>query len=283
MDKEPQMTPRTLYVSDMDGTLMGSDSRVSATTAAVLNRLVAERDMLFTVATARTPAPVVPLMSKVNNGLPYIVLAGAAMWDPPTSRFVDGQAFVDSTVGAVAAIFEKHRLRPFIYRQHGNIIHAHHYGAMSHQEHEFVHERQGTPFKTFLLDDASYHTSEDKAMLIFSMNDYATLKLVYDEVRGSIDCSPMFYHDIFDPSVGLLEIYTSGCTKAGAIRRLAHRLGADKVVAFGDNRNDIAMLEDADLGIAVGNAFDEVKAVADLVIGPNTDDSVARWLEQELA
>lgn len=263
----------------MDGTLMGSDSRVSATTATILNRLIDERELLFTVATARTPATVVPLMSEVKTTLPYIVLAGAAMWDAVRGEFVDVQSIPHDTVRAIAAIFEKNGLHPFIYRQHGNMIHAHHYGEMSRQEQEFVAERQNSPFKRFFLGSQDYATSDDFAMLIFSMNDYATLEKIYNEVKATVDCSPMFYHDIFDPSVGLLEIYTSGCTKAGAIARLAQRVGAERVVAFGDNRNDIAMLQAAHHAVAVENAFPEVKAVAHEVIGPNTDDAVAHWLE----
>ena len=53
--------PSTLYVSDMDGTLLGSDSRLSAASALMLNRAIAG-GVLVTVATARTPAPEVPLM-----------------------------------------------------------------------------------------------------------------------------------------------------------------------------------------------------------------------------
>lgn len=267
-------------MSDMDGTLMGSDSRVSATTASILNRLINEQELLFTVATARTPATVVPLMSEVKTTLPYIVLAGAAMWDAQQGTFVDVQSIPHDTVRAISDIFEKNGLHPFIYRQHGNMIHAHHYGAMSAQEEGFVKERLNSPFKRFFLDNQDYATSDDFAMLIFSMNDYATLERIYNEVKATVDCSPMFYHDIFDPNVGLLEIYTSGCTKAGAIRRLACRINADEIVAFGDNRNDIAMLQAADHAVAVENAFPEVKAVAHEVIGPNTTDSVARWIER---
>jgi hydroxymethylpyrimidine pyrophosphatase-like HAD family hydrolase len=54
------------------------------------------------------------------------------------------------------------------------------------------------------------------------------------------------------------------------------------VVVFGDNRNDIAMMQAADFSVAVDNAFAEVKSVASEVIGPNTADSVARWIEKEL-
>jgi len=50
-------------------------------------------------------------------------------------------------------------------------------------------------------------------------------------------------------------------------------------VVFGDNLNDLPMMAVADVAVAVENALPEVKAKADVVIGPNTDDAVARWIE----
>ena len=90
------------------------------------------------------------------------------------------------------------------------------------------------------------------------------------------------YHDIFDESEGYLEIFTAGTSKAGAIAELAREVGARRVVVFGDNRNDIAMMQAADHSVAMGNAFPEVKAAASEVIGPNTADSVPRWIEADL-
>ncbi len=54
------------------------------------------------------------------------------------------------------------------------------------------------------------------------------------------------------------------------------------MVVFGDNLNDIAMLQAADYSVAVENAFPEVKAIASEVIGPNTAHSVAHWIEADL-
>lgn len=267
----------------MDGTLLGSDSRISTTSTTLLNRLIDERDVLFTVATARTPATVVPLMANVKARLPYIVLAGAAMWDNSRQQYVDVQAIDTGTVGTICDIFEQHGLHPFIYRHHGNMIYAHHYGELSPQESTFVAERQGSPLKRFFLDDSDYRTSPDEAMLIFSMHRYDTLETIYNRVRATVPaCNPMFYHDIFDPNVGLLEIYADGSTKAAAIRRLAGRIGADRIVAFGDNRNDIAMMQAADHSVAVSNAVPEVLAIASEVIGPNTNDSVPQWIEKHV-
>ena len=62
MEMSDNNQARTLYVSDLDGTLLGDDSRLSRGTIDMLNRIIEERGGLFTVATARTPATVVPLM-----------------------------------------------------------------------------------------------------------------------------------------------------------------------------------------------------------------------------
>ncbi|MBE6317177.1 MAG: HAD-IIB family hydrolase [Bacteroidales bacterium] len=274
----------TLYVSDLDGTLLGEDSQLSAVTVATLNRIIGELGGLFTVATARTPATVVPLMQQVHARLPYIVIGGSAMWNPVTMSYEHTRGIDDMTVNAVADVFDRRGTHPFIYRRHGkNLLHTHHYGPLSPQEERFIAERQHLPLKQFFLDDRDFRHSDDEALLIFSMNKYAVLKSIADDLRTSVPtCSVMVYHDIFDESEGYLEIFSAGTSKAAAIRDLARQLGAGRVVVFGDNRNDIAMMQAADFSVAVDNAFTEVKAVASEVIGPNTADSVARWIETEL-
>ena len=278
-DYRNSLNDMTLYVSDMDGTLLGDDSQVSATTASILNRLITQNGLLFTVATARTPATVVPLMQQVQAPLPFIVLSGAALWNVQEGRFEQVQAIPTEMVDMVADVFERHGLHPLIYRNHHDtMIYTHHGGQLSAPETKFVAERLDLPLKRFILDDPDYRHSLDEAMLIFAMNDYATLESVYNEIAGHIPCSPMLYCDSCDPSIALLEVYAQGCSKAAAIRRLATKVGAENIVVFGDNRNDLAMFQAAHTAIAVENAVPELKAVADIIIGPNTSDSVARWL-----
>lgn len=275
---------KTLYVSDLDGTLLDENSQLSAVTVATLNRIVGELGGLFTVATARTPATVVPLMREVHATLPFIVIGGSAMWNPVTGVYEHTRGIDDKTVNAVADVFDRHGASPFIYRRHGSsLLYTHHYGPLSPQEERFVAERQHLPLKRFFLDDSNYRHSDDEALLIFSMNKYAVLDAIASDLKATVQtCSVMVYHDIFDPSEGYLEIFTTGTSKAAAIGELAREVGAQRVVVFGDNRNDIAMMQAADHSVAVGNAFDEVKAVASEVIGPNSAHSVARWIEKEL-
>ena len=273
---------RTLYVSDLDGTLLNEDSVLSGDTIAMLNRIIEELGGLFTVATARTPATVVPLMQQVHANLPFIVIGGSAMWNPVTCDYEHTRCIDDETVNAVSDVFDRHGLHPFIYRRHGSLLYTHHCGSLSVQEERFVAARQHLPLKRFFLDDQHYRHNADEALLIFAMNKYAVLKALATDLQAVSTCTVMLYHDIFDESEGYLEIFTAGTSKAGAIRDLARQVGADRVVVFGDNRNDIAMLQAADHSVAVENAFSEVKAAASEVIGPNTADSVPRWILHEL-
>jgi hydroxymethylpyrimidine pyrophosphatase-like HAD family hydrolase len=54
----------------------------------------------------------------------------------------------------------------------------------------------------------------------------------------------------------------------------------NQVIAFGDNFNDLSMLQSAGLGVAMGNAVDEVKACADLIIDDNTETGIAKVINQ---
>ena len=275
---------RTLYVSDLDGTLLGEDSQLSPTTVTMLNRIITELGGMFTVATARTPATVMPLMQEVQATLPFIVIGGSAWWNPLTGSYEHTRGIDELTVNAVADVFDQHGAHPFIYRRHGNsLLYTHHYGPMSPQEEQFVIQRQHLPLKRFILDDEGYRHSGDEALLIFSMNKFIVLDAIAADLRANVPtCSVMVYHDIFNPSEGFLEIFTAGTSKAAAIHDLALEVGAQRVVVFGDNRNDIAMMQAADHSVAVDNAFPEVKAAASEVIGPNTADSVPRWIEADL-
>lgn len=273
-----EVAKQTLYVSDMDGTLMSGDSRLSARTVSILNDLIAHRGMLFTVATARTTATVVSLMRDVHTTLPYIVLSGAALWDDGRQCFEQTQAIDPLDVRRICDICERHGVHPFVYRRHGNVLHTHRYGAMTDFEADFVEARCHTPYKRFILDDPNYHTSDDETLLIFSMQRNEALVKAHTQIVAEVNCEAICYRDNNDPSLVLLEVYAPGCNKAAAATRLKQRLGVERMVAFGDNLNDLPLLHAADHSVAVANAFPEVRAQVDEVIGPNTDDSVALFL-----
>ncbi len=274
---------KTLYVSDMDGTLLNSNSVLSETTIEKLNELIS-KGALFTVATARTPATVVGLMKDVKSNLPYILMAGCALWDN-TSKSYDSARIINSeNVEKLIKIFERNGNNPFVYYKDGNRIVVNHVNELTAEEKEFIEPRIKTPLKTLkTCDHLTVDNTLDGVMLIFSMGKFDKLRKIADEIeREEIDCTYNCYHDIFNEDDGIIDVYVSGTTKAAAIKELAKRIGTNRIVVFGDNLNDIPMMKTADWSVAVSNAFDEVKEYANEVIDSNNDDAVVRWIEKDM-
>lgn len=274
---------KTLYVSDLDGTLLNSNAEVSARTAATPNRLISDHGAMFTIATARTPATVVALMEHIDTRLPLIVMAGGAVWDNKARDYACVSTLDRGAAGSLLALFARHGINPFVYRHHGSQIHVHHVEAMTAAERRFIAPRIGTPYKRLFTDAALSADDPDDVMLMFAIGSFGKMRAMADDIdRCGVACSYNCYHDVDDPGTGLLDIYRPGTTKAAAIRRVADACGAGRIVVFGDNLNDISMRDVADRSVAVGNAFDEVKAAFDEVTGTNDEDAVARWIEHDM-
>lgn len=267
----------TLFVSDMDGTLLDDRSRVSATSAALLREAVA-RGALFTVATARTHATAVPLLRDIPLRLPVIVMAGAAMYDTATGRFSNVSAFAGHDLARLFDIYRRHNVNPLIYRLKDNILHVYHRGALSPAETTFINQRLDT-VKRFHLNDNDCESADGDTLILYSMDNYERLTALHRDLDRSGLCRAFLSRDLFDNALGELEVYALTTSKAAAIARLAAMTGATRTVVYGDNLNDIDMMRKADVAIAVDNALPEVKAVATRVIGPNTDDSVAKSIK----
>jgi len=79
---------------------------------------------------------------------------------------------------------------------------------------------------------------------------------------------------------GLAMIMHKDATKSKAIMALAQHWGIaqNEIIAFGDDVNDIDLLSYAGIGIAMGNAVEEVKAISDFVCLNNEEDGLAHWI-----
>lgn len=80
----------------------------------------------------------------------------------------------------------------------------------------------------------------------------------------------------------VLECFDPAVNKWEGIKQVAAHHGVDPtaVIAIGDDWNDLAMIRNAGLGVAMGNARDEIKAIAQRIIGANRDDGLAEFLEE---
>lgn len=192
--------PGTLYVSDLDGTLLLPDATLGPYTRTVLGDFVAGGGM-FTYATARSFHSAGRAVRGVDLRLPVITYGGAITVDPVSGTAEEAATMSPAAVDVALRLLSRHGVPPLVF---------------------------------------AIHDGRDRVCWI--------------------------------------ELTHAGGTKARAVRAVAAGAGADRIVCFGDNLNDLSMFAVADQSYAVSNAVREVHAAATAVIGSNADEAVARWL-----
>ncbi len=276
------MRTDTLYVSDMDGTLLDNNSLVSPRSAEIISTLSHE-GALITVATARTPATVDPLLANTFTRCPAIVMTGAALWDRQYRQIVDPVILPPGVAAEIVDKFNEVALDPFIYTiASPTHIDVYHGVDMTPGEEDFYQTRRHLQLKKFHIGSMpSGDGGMNRTILLFGIGDTGRVARLASMLEGRSDCSVSFYPDITSPSRSLIEIFGPGVSKANALTRLADKLGVKRTVVFGDNLNDLSMMAVADLAVAVDNAYPEVKSAADKVISSNSSDAVARFIRED--
>lgn len=82
----------------------------------------------------------------------------------------------------------------------------------------------------------------------------------------------------------VIEIVRSGLSKAFGLEKIAKRFNIDRnnILAFGDEDNDLEMIQYAGTGVAMGNAIPKLKEVADVITKTNQEDGIAEFLERHV-
>ncbi|MFS1192878.1 HAD-IIB family hydrolase, partial [Enterococcus lactis] len=95
--------------------------------------------------------------------------------------------------------------------------------------------------------------------------------LHFTEKYTTVKSTPFYY-----------EIMNKNASKGNALAKLADHLGLnkDEVMAIGDNENDLSMIDYAGIGVAMGNATENVKTIADVHTTSNDEDGVAQIIEK---
>lgn len=284
--KSPQhnisnMKTQTLYISDLDGTLLNRNSVVSPHSIEKINDLL-QKGMLFTVATARTPATVVPLLQQLNLNIPVILMNGAVLYDIRRRRYIQTYGFIDNSALRYISLLEKRELVPFVYRIANNKLQVFHKTLTNDKQQEFKQQRENTPYKDFILTtDYSKELHDNPPLFLLVIDRFDKLQTAAAEINRTGKCSIFCYRDIINPEYGNLEIYPKGVSKAATAQQIITHLNPWEVVAFGDNLNDLPLFHIADRRYAPENAMDEIKQQATAIIADNDHDGVARFLYKD--
>ncbi len=275
----------TLYVSDLDGTLLDRQGQLSEATRTGLAELLAQ-GLVFTVASARHVVSIRQLLAGLRLSLPVISSNGAFISDLATGRheLVHG---MDGALGeALFALVRRHGQLPFlsIHTPEGDRLYWQE--VENEGQQHFVDERvlNGDP-RLRACDDLARELGGGPLMTLVVVGPHAPLQALFDDIQAQFGQAVQCHlnEDLYRPAWPWLTVHDRRATKDQAIHILAQRYGLSdrEVVVFGDQVNDITMLRAAHRGVAMANAIDEVKAEAHTVIGHHHDDAVLHFLRQD--
>ena len=273
----PAAQIRALFL-DIDGTLVGGDSQVSAAVRCSIRR-ARERGCEIVLCTGRTRFRTVPIADQFDPPRGYAVTSNGGV----LSHLGTGEVLYRHLVPVPVALEVIRTLRdagaePFVYEDsdvpgvEGARV-LHHPDA---EVDEWVRsDPRYRPHRTFL------HALPFQPVSISAYGRPEIMRPLAVLMRERLGDSVSIIQSGTEHAWGV-EVYISGISKRTGLETLAARLEAapEEIMAIGDHINDIEMLEWAGWGVAMGNALPEVKAVADWVTEPLSADGVAHAIER---
>jgi Cof subfamily protein (haloacid dehalogenase superfamily) len=268
------MTLPRLIASDVDGTLLDEDEKVTPRTRAAVNAAV-EAGAHFILATGRPPRWVHPVVDALGFAPMAVCANGAVVYDPATDRIVSARTLSAEVLGELAEIAT--RVIPGA-------------GLAVERVGRSAHDAATPQFVSSPGYEHAWLNPDNTEVSVEDLLSEPAIKLLIRKAGARSDdmAAALVDHvgrqgDItYSTNNGLIEVVPLGISKATGVDELARPLNitAEEVVTFGDMPNDIPMLRWAGLGVAMGNAHPDAVAAADEVTADNSDDGVARVLER---
>lgn len=256
-----------LLVTDLDGTLLDKDHLVNRCVASTLEK-IRSMGLDITFATGRALHATKPYTEALNIEKPVILLNGARIYDPVADKYLVQYRFQKSSVVRILNSEFTKRATVGIFIEDETYLWNVHTGAS-----DYIYR-----------DAMTYRSTKDP----FSLDLNSVVKIVFSsfpEVLNDIYESCKFElrnaAEIVRSERDLIEFLPPGVNKGTALEKLCSLLEIkmENVIAVGDSLNDLQMIKKAGVGVAVGNASEEVKRVSKIVLGANRDEGFKELIE----
>ncbi|WNR46991.1 Cof-type HAD-IIB family hydrolase [Paenibacillus roseipurpureus] len=231
-----------LIALDMDGTLLSDDKTISEENKAAIREASAQGKIVI-MSTGRGAISAMPYIHELGLTTPLVVVNGSEVWSSP-------DVLLRRTLVPTETILALHKLALeqdcwwWAYSTNG----------------VFNRESEGLDIAAEEWLKFGFYTENEVKLgrIREVVTSWGTL-----EITNSHPCN--------------LEMNPLGISKASGVTAVCELLGIpmSEVIAMGDSENDIAMIREAGLGVAMGNAQDEVKRIADLTTVTNNEHAVA--------
>jgi Cof subfamily protein (haloacid dehalogenase superfamily) len=258
-----------ILCSDLDGTLLSTKSDVSVFTIAEIKRIKPTTKIIL--VSARMPKAMRYIQKDLGiENEPIICYNGALVLD--MEKEIHSALLDVDIIETLYQLTQAHNIQLGLY----------------YKDEWFVEENSERVIKEILYTKAMpIYQKTSKTIMEWRNRKIGAHKIMlmgtFEGIEGIMPQLKTEYHtvmNIYRSNDTLIEVSPKSVSKLLAISLLIkNSYSLEDVIAFGDNYNDSEMLQMVDCGVAVGNARDEVKAVADYTTLENAQDGVAHFLK----
>lgn len=272
---------KTLYVSDLDGTLFTSKKALTDTTTTLLNECIAQ-GALFAVATARMPYGCDYRLKPLHLNVPSVLTNGVFLYNFETREYLSAETIPAAAARQVVDAFARQNTGVFLYTFDAGQISIYYNDPALTGQSQYYSEKALENCRTVeLRQDLAAQIQGDNVFYLACTGTEEELAPVRQAVEQIEDVACAFYLNIYN-GLYCIEVFSHKASKKNALHKLKALLGCDELVVFGDNLNDLSMFEIADRSYAVENALDVVKQRATHIIPSCDEDGVAHFLHTEV-
>ena len=262
------MSGIALVISDVDGTLVTTDKRLTERSRAAVAAL-RQRGVRFTVVSSRPPFGLRMLVEPLALDQPMAAFNGCAIVTPALAP-VEAHAIGAAAARTALAFLGEHGVDAWLFTTRDWMVRDPKGAHVDHERHTVLTEPRIVADFTAYLDQA--------AKIVGVSDDFARLAALEETARerlagqASVVRSQNYYLDITAP----------GIDKGVAVRELSAASGIPlgETVTLGDMENDVSMFRQSAFSIAMGNAGDAVKREAKETTVSNDEDGFAAAVER---
>ena len=240
---------KTLYISDVDGTLYrGGEAFLRPQTVELFRQVLAQGAQV-TVASGRNLYGIYDLADESGITLPVIAYNGAAIYDFTTGRPLKLFPLQREVTDRLCDLFEqleiRHKACVFFEEQHrGVTFNQNGYRSILWTD-KARHPENGLLYDEPVIDGTREQILSGQCLYIGSSGSYEQIHHAYEQARGLPGVQAVLHRSPYEEK-WFIDIGSDKAGKGAAALALKQMLGAEELVTFGDNYNDLPMLTAAD-------------------------------------
>lgn len=266
-----------LIAMDMDGTLLNSKKEITGYTKGVLKR-AADAGVILAVCTGRLFASADYYAGLLGTDVPVIASNGAYIKDRRTDKVIYENRLGDDQIRGITELVKSYGFSVNYYTTH-NVIAENITPATINYTKWNDSMPEGKRISVDIINGLENIMERNRNKIIKMVVNANNLQEL-EELRTLI--KKRFNATVVSSWNNNIEIMAPGVSKGNSVKLLSEHygIGCSQVICFGDNENDLSMIEYAKLGVAMGNATESLKAVADYITDTNDNDGVAKAIEK---